>query len=207
MPSLVLLPLNNYRNVRQNAIILLLCLTALTGCRRVITQPKPRGYFRIAIPDTAYTVLGEKEAFRTFPYCFDLSDNAVAETVSDEHPYWMNIAYPTLKMKIHCTYEPVEHNLNVFLEDAHRFAYSNTNMTPSISARRFDNDSLHVHGLLYELGGNAATPYQFFLTDSTQHFFRGAVYCEFSPNVDSLAPVYDYIYTDVKELIESFQWQ
>lgn len=75
-----------------------------------------------------------------------------------------------------------------------------------ISERQFKNEEAKVYGLIYDFEGNTASNYQFFLTDSSTHFFRGAMYFNMPPNADSLEPVIDFIKGDLQRLIESFRW-
>lgn len=177
--------------------------TALIGCGQR-SVPKPYGYYRIAIPDTAYT----QYAPTGFPYAFSLSDNATVRLHPHEgEAYWIDIDYPTLNTTIHCSYKPVHGNLRALSRDAQEFLYKHATIATSIPEQGFENPAAHVWGVYYELNGNTATPIQFYLTDSTRHFFRGAVYCNTIPNQDSLAPVYDYMRADVRRLMESFTWQ
>jgi len=71
----------------------------------------------------------------------------------------------------------------------------------------FENPEKKVYGILYDLTGNTASSVQFVLTDSTKHFFRGALYFENVPNKDSIAPMSAYIREDVIRLMESFEWK
>ena len=64
----------------------------------------------------------------------------------------------------------------------------------------------NVYGRIYNIGGNAASSYQFYLTDSNKHFLRAALYFENKPNVDSMGIVIDFIKKDVDHLIETFEW-
>ena len=64
-----------------------------------------------------------------------------------------------------------------------------------------------MHGILYDLKGNTASNVQFVLTDSTKHFFRGALYFNNVPNKDSIAPMSDYIREDIIHIMESFEWK
>ena len=75
-----------------------------------------------------------------------------------------------------------------------------------ISEQIYINDSLRVYGVLYDYSGVTATATQFFLTDSVNHFFRGALYFNTEVN-DSILPLNNFLKHDVKHLIESFQWQ
>jgi gliding motility-associated lipoprotein GldD len=65
-----------------------------------------------------------------------------------------------------------------------------------------------MYGLIYEINGmSAASPYQFYLTDSTTHWLRGSLYFDAIPNNDSLAPVIDFVKTDIQHLFETIRWK
>ncbi|MFV0267582.1 MAG: gliding motility lipoprotein GldD, partial [Draconibacterium sp.] len=76
-----------------------------------------------------------------------------------------------------------------------------------IEEQIFVNNASHVYGTIYRIRGNAASPMQFFLTDSTQHFLRGAFYIREVPDIDSLRPVIDFLEPDVIRLIETTNWK
>lgn len=190
---------------RKNNIVLvwsvwLLCLFCGVGCKQRYV-PKPRGYYRIAIPDTSYVSF----PFADYPYCFDLSANALAKPLADE-PYWLDIVYPAFNVRIHCSYKPVHHNLRELSDDAQSFVYKHAGMASAIPEQGFENPDAKVYGVLYTLEGNTASPCQFYLTDSLHHFFRGAVYFNCVPQQDSLAPVINYLDKDVRRIIESLSW-
>ena len=172
----------------------------LLACGQV-TTPKPYGYYRISVPDTAYAPFA-----LNYPYTFALSQNAVVQPRSDE-PYWINIVYPSLNATIHCSYKPVRNNLRELTNDAIEFVYRNASFANSIPEREYSHPEANVYGVLFDLEGNTASSCQFFITDSTRHFFRASVYCNCPPNADSLAPVYNYLRTDVIKMVESFEWK
>jgi gliding motility-associated lipoprotein GldD len=62
-------------------------------------------------------------------------------------------------------------------------------------------------GIFYELDGSTATNAQFFITDSTHHFLRGALYFNSVPNIDSLKIVVDFIKKDILHLINTTSWK
>jgi gliding motility-associated lipoprotein GldD len=64
-----------------------------------------------------------------------------------------------------------------------------------------------VEGIYFSLGGNTATANQFFVTDSTRHFLRGALYFDATPNADSLGPVNEFLKKDLLHLINTLQWR
>ena len=121
--------------------------------------------------------------------------------------YWINLYYPALDATIHCSYKPLNGNLRELTNDALEFVYKNASHATSIPERDYEHSEANVYGVLFDLEGNTASSCQFLLTDSIHHFFRASVYCNCPPNADSLAPVYDYLRTDVIRLIESFRWE
>ena len=143
-----------------------------------------------------------------YPYTFKLSDNAqVVPHFFDGENYWIDIVYPSLNTTIHCSYKPVRDNFRSLAQDAQEFLYKHSTVASAIPVQEFANPENDVWGLYFELKGNTATPIQFVLTDSIEHFFRGSVYCNDIPNQDSLVPIYDYMRQDVRVLMESMKWQ
>lgn len=182
------------------------------SCHRVAV-PKPYGYARIATPDTAYSlypsppVASRPSPVASLPFRFALSENAQAQVTSQPNgSYWMDIYYPALNATIHGSYFAIQNDLDVLTNDAISLVYKHAQQATAIPEQAFVNDDERVYGVLFCLQGNAASVYQFFLTDSVHHFFRASVYCECRPNADSLAPVYDYLEKDIQRLIESWQW-
>lgn len=150
------------------------------------------------------------------PYSFAMSKSAVLVSREHEHESgWINIDYPSLNMTVHCSYKAVQGfrdaqhqgNLPQLTADALDFVYKHSVKANSIPEQAFMNPGKHVYGVYFELEGNTASPCQFFLTDSTHHFFRGAVYNNCRPNADSLAPVHAFIRNDMRVLMESFEWR
>ena len=177
----------------------------LVSCGKV-TSPKPYGYYRITLPDTAYTDFDLQ--YPTYPYTFALSRNAVVKLRTDvEEPYWINIYYPAVDATIHCSYKPVQGNLRELTNDALEFVYRNASFASSIPEQDYTHPEADVYGVLFDLEGNTASSCQFFVTDSTHHFFRASVYCNCPPNADSLAPVYAYLRKDIIRMVESFEWK
>ena len=141
------------------------------ACTKVST-PKPYGYYRIAIPDTSYVAFDTR--FPDWPYSFALSQNAIPQPRQDE-PYWLNIYYPSLDATVHCSYKPVRHNLRELTNDALEFVYRNASFANAIPEREYSHPEADVYGVLFDLEGNTASSCQFFITDSTRHFFRASV--------------------------------
>ena len=202
-------------------LIFNLAVVVLVSCTKTNT-PKPYGYYRITVPDTAYiqfedyslspfhTASADRKNFQlsSYPYTFALSQNAIVKPRLDaEEPYWINLFYPALDATIHCSYKPVNHNLRELTNDALEFVYRNASFANAIPEQEYTHPEANVYGVLFDLEGNTASSCQFFITDSTTHFFRASVYCNCPPNADSLAPVYEYLRTDVLKMVETFEWR
>jgi gliding motility-associated lipoprotein GldD len=77
----------------------------------------------------------------------------------------------------------------------------------SINDYKIINDSNHVYCTFFELQGNVASPFQFYMTDSVSRFVSGVVYFNSTPNYDSLKPSLDYLKVDLNYMIENFKWK
>jgi gliding motility-associated lipoprotein GldD len=180
----------------------------VTSCNDTFT-PKPRGYFQIDFPRKEYKVFDQAG----YPYSFEYP--AYANVVKDstffgeatENPWWVNIDFPQFQGKMYLSYKSIGANrFDKLLNDAFNLTNKHSQKAYSI------DDSLmitpnSVRGMFFKVGGDVATSYQFFLTDSTRHFLRGALYFEATPNQDSLSPVNNFVAEDMRHLINTFRWK
>ncbi len=181
----------------------LLMLLLLFSCREKAV-PKPRGYFRIEFPEKQYTYFDTACPF-TFEYpvygkiSYDIAGNS--------EPCWFNLEFPRYKATIHFSYKGINGNLAEILKESNEYVYSHTIKADAITEQPWFNNERKVYGILYDIKGNTASSVQFFLTDSTRHFLRGALYFYVQPREDSLAPVISFFRKDIIHLIESFRWK
>ena len=167
--------------------------------------PKPRGYFRIDLPEKAYTRVDTIERFS-----FECPQYAVVtpDPYSPDEKNWVNVEMPQFKGSIHLTHKPVNGNLGEYLEDVHTMVVKHLQKANGMRDSLIVNDEHHVYGLFIEMDGKGvATPMQFYLTDSTSNFVRGALYFNFKPDNDSMQPVINFIREDIDHLIETFEWK
>jgi len=166
--------------------------------------PKPRGYFRIDFPEKSYIKMDSS----ALPYRFEIPDygKIVKDNERLAEPYWVNLDIPRFKAKLHLSYKNVDTNLMKLIEDAHTMAYNHSIRADAINERIYVNKEKKVYGTIYLIDGNAASPFQFYLTDSTKHFLRGALYFNEVPNIDSIRPVIQFLTPDVIHLIETTEW-
>ncbi len=193
--------------IHHHFLLWVLFITALaaSSCDDAAV-PKPVGYYRIDMPDHEY-----KDKNPDCPFSFEISE--YSRMVLTENPdsvtkCWFSIAYPGYHVQIYITYKPiVGDDLRQYIEESRSLAYEHQIKASRISMDPIRRDSARVFGLTYDLGGDVASPYQFYLTDSTQHFLRGSLYFNARPNPDSIAPVLDFVRKDLEHFIESLRWK
>lgn len=179
-------------------------LLVLTACKNEY-YPKPKGYFRIDLPEKAFIKFDS-----TFPYAFEYPVYAkiLSDKNSQAEKYWLNINYPQFNGTLYVSYKSIDGNLNKYLEDTRTMVMKHIPKASLIENQPYENEITQVYGLTYSIQGVAvASPYQFYLTDSTNHFVRGALYFSSVPNNDSLAPVIEFLKEDIIHMIETFEWK
>jgi gliding motility-associated lipoprotein GldD len=189
---------------RKFYVIVVCILMLLVSCKKDNPTPKPRGYFRIDLPEKEYTTFSDD-----CPYKFEYPkySKIYRDPYGDGRPCWLNINFPDFNGNIHISYKKVNNNLAEYIEDSRELAYKHSVKAEAIAEKKYVNRGDNVYGILYDLKGNVASPLQFFMTDSTDHFLRGSLYFRTVPNKDSLAPVLDFVRKDVKHMINTLEWE
>lgn len=193
------------RNLRKSSVILSFIILLLANACNQDYTPKPHGYFRIDLPEKEYTRFDTN-----YPYSFEypVYTQLIIDAQPGSEPYWLNIDYPQFNGRIHISYKAVDGNLVKYLEDSRMFVMKHIPKANAINDSLILDREKNIYGLYYDIEGpGTASPCQFFLTDSSTHFLRGALYFNFAPNNDSLSPVIDFIKSDIRHMIETFRWE
>ena len=190
-------------------VFFLACSLLMISCNSNYTYKK-KGYFKIDFPEKKYQLFDKPG----YPYSFEYPVYATVIKDSSffgdatENPWWINIDVPQFGGRIYISYKEVaKSNFDSLVNDAFKMAYrKHTDISTGI------NDSLvqtanGVEGIYFSLAGNTATANQFFLTDSTTHFLRGALYFDAAPNEDSLGIVNDFLKKDLLHLVNTLKWR
>jgi gliding motility-associated lipoprotein GldD len=166
-----------------------------------------------------------------FPFSFEypayssiVRDSSYFDSTSD-NPYWFNIVFPSFNGKIYFSYKTIGgrsiykvkkggtytdsigfNEYNKMVGDAYKLTFKN-----DVKAYSIEDSVMHtpnkVTGIFFKVAGNVATANQFFLSDSSKHFLRGALYFDATPNEDSLAPVNAFLQEDMKHIINTLKWR
>lgn len=195
--------------LKKYLVVLGLFSLFLTACEEPSYTPKPRGFPKVVLPEKGYKKFDEKYCQFTFEY----PNYAVIEQdklfFDEKAPSecWFNIKVPSLNAVIHCSYYDIKGNntLEKLKGDAFQLAGKHNIKADYIDELPIKKPN-NVSGFVFNIEGPAACPFQFYLTDSTRHFMRGALYFDAKSRPDSLKPLIDFMKTDMVQLVNTFEW-
>ena len=209
-----------------NLVYAFVCFV-LCGCNSTYTSKK-KGYFQIDFPGRGYQLFNDPIVPYTFEYplyATIVKDSTYFDS-NPENPYWRNVDFPQFNARIFLSYKRIggkalykvkQENgqyrdslgINYFdqmVNDAFNLTNKNEAVASSIRDSVFKTPN-GISGVFFRVGGNAATARQFFMSDTSKHFLRGALYFDTTPNADSLKPVQDFLQKDIEHLINTFRWK
>ncbi len=197
----------------KNVLLLLLSLVLLstTACKeQIVPVPKPRLYPRVDFPTHNYQKYEHKDCSFTFEY------PRYATISQDKYKYegqaandcWFNLEIAELNASIYCDYSEVQGDdrYGTLVQDAFKIAGKH-NVKANYREETVIHNQQGVGGLLFNIKGPVATPYQFYLTDTTQHFFRASLYFNSKVNPDSMQVIHEFVKQDIDQMIKTFEWK
>ena len=173
-----------------------------------IVLPKPRSYPKVVWPERNYIDFDENYCAFNFQYP-DYAELEKDEDFFEEKPTdecWFDISLKPFNGALHCSYIALKDrsHFDKMINDA--FTMVGKHNSKADYRDDFPIKNGDVSGMLFELEGDVASKMQFYLTDSTDHFFRASLYFNSKVNTDSIAPIYDFVKVDLLKMIETFQW-
>jgi gliding motility-associated lipoprotein GldD len=195
--------------LKHKLFFLLFCCLGISSCEPTYT-PKPKAYPRVIFPKRGY------QHYQNSACPFEFDYPLYAEAIRDstffgekiQNPCWLNIEFPQFSGTIHISYEDIHtpQQIAKMLDDAHKLTYKHTKKADSIDPIEVEN-KFGTKGVIFDVGGDAASSVQFYVTDMDHHFLRGALYFNVAPNIDSMGPVVNFVRKDMDHLVETFQWK
>ena len=184
-------------------LIIPLMALLLFACGEDTFIPKPPTYLRLELPDHTYE--NYKDSCQ---YSFDLPSIYTVEKapISDGEACHRRIQLGPLNGTIYFRHWDMTQSLAYYVNNANDEIDRHKGKARSVEDNRIIRDQDDVYGTLFHLKGDVATPFQFYLTDSTDHFVYGEVLFNSAPNYDSLKPSLDYLRQDLDQLLETFKW-
>ncbi len=195
--------------MNKNFYVLVLILVCLSCGESYV--PKPKAYLRLDYPKAKYKQVDD---YLNLPFSFET--NMLAAKIEPKrisattNSYGINLEYPSLKGTIFLTYKAVdgsEKNLIDFIRDAEKLTFEHTIKADEIPVDIYENSERRVYGKFSEVKGNVASPAQFYITDSINHFLTGSLYFYAKPNYDSILPAANYLQKDIKHIMETITWK
>ncbi len=184
-------------------------LFILYSCKNESSVPKPHAYPRIQFPNGIQRLVSETYCPLEFEFptygVIQKERNFFEEKSADS--CWFTIQIPDLNSSIYCSYGPITktNSFDKYIEDSYKILNKH-----NIKAEFRSDIPLRTNaasGMAFEIDGPVATPYQFYLTDSTNHFFRAALYFNAKVNPDSTKPVFDFLKKDIEHMQSTFVWK
>ncbi len=189
----------------------LLALLLASACTRDCT-PKPRGWNRIDLPRPAYQPLAAAHSIR-HPYAFDVSRYVKVLRDSSgfgvREPHWINLYYPRFQASIQLTYADFSGHpgaLEKLIADARKLTSKHEVKASGIREQVLRTDT-GLSADVFDLSGEVPSQFQFYVTDSTRHFLRGALYFRTAVANDSLAPVIQFIRADAVRMLNTLTFE
>ena len=184
-------------------LIIIVPVIFLFSCKENY-YPKPHGYLRADFPKKEYRLFDSD-----YPYTFEIPSysEVVKDSSKDAQKYWADWIFPKFNATVFLSYKSIRNNLDSYEEDTRELAYKHSIKADAIESKIWENKKTKVYGILYDIKGDVASQIQFYLTDSTQHFIRGAFYFNNVPNKDSLAPALKFLRKDIDRMIQTFKWK
>lgn len=193
--------------IKYFAVILILVVFACSEEKP--PTPKPSTVLRLEIPENEYFeytgpcsfVFDVNKLYRIDTLTPKITGDAECYTSIDLPPFNSTLQLWHYKLKDANALEFYINTTLDIMEERHQV------VATGIKDKRFIRSEDRVFGTLFELQGNVATPFQFYLTDSTDNFILGEVLINFRPNYDSLVPSLTYIKRDMEQIMNSLTWK
>jgi gliding motility-associated lipoprotein GldD len=168
--------------------------------------PKPRGYFRISLPEKKYVAYDAE-----CPFTFEIPDYSkmYKSAAPMAEPCWRDLYFAPYRATLYLSYKAITNDtmLAQLVNESWALTEAHHNVAMGLRDSSIIRPDAKVYGTVLSLGGNAATAVQFYLTDSTNHFIRGSLYFYSTPNKDSLQPVLDYLRKDIYHIAHTLKWK
>lgn len=196
--------------IKRFLVILLIAVTLFSCVEEQVHTPKPKMFPRVVYPAQTY----DQFKLEACNFTFDKPAYASVKTgikffdEESSHPCWFDLELKDFKGSIHFSYNPIENSnsLDKLVSDAFRIVEQHNSKAEYREEIIIENEN-GVNGLLFNLEGPVASPINFFLTDTTNHFVRASLYFNSAVDPDSIAPILDFVSNDIRKILETFEWK
>lgn len=184
---------------------LLVIAILLLSCGEENTIPKPPTYLRLDLPDHTYSIFKEKNC----AYSFEQASIFKVKDVYDQDKKLTcnkDIDLGPLNGVMFLSYIQMDKPLGEYVNYAINKVDEHKIKATAILDSNIIRPKSRIYGTFFELQGDVASPFQFYLTDSVNKFVSGVVYLNKTPKYDSLKPSLEYLKKDLYQLVNTFNW-
>ena len=178
-------------------------LLFLFSCDETNYLPKEKGFLRLEFEKPTYDTFSNESSGLNFIYNDAYS---TFEIVSDEK---IVLGYKDIKIRIVLSDVGLE-NLSSFeesIQNFYMFLEPHRKKSNQISIKEFTSADNNRFAKVFEMRGPVASPLQFYVTDSTNHFLFGSMNIMEKSDYDSIYPSIMYVKNDIFSIIESVNWE
>ena len=186
--------------------LIYICFIFILGCDNYL-MPKQFAFLRLDYSNPQYEQINNNE----FPFLFETNNilsNISDINISNESIDFI-LKYDELNAQVNFQYKNIDSKeiLDTYILDLKKTIETHSIMANTVRIRDYVLEENDIYGRIFDLSGNVASPYQFYLTDNENNVISGFVYFNIKPNYDSILPGINYIENDIINLIESFSWK
>lgn len=195
----------------KRILIAVLVATLLSSCKQEgIFTPKPRMFPRVDFPSKVYNEFD----FEACHFTFQKPEYATIKTgitffgEKAKNPCWFDLEIEKLNTSLHFSYTKIEgkNTLEKLVTDAFKIVEEHNAKSEYTEEALIENKN-GVKGLMFNLTGPVASPINFFLTDTVNHFVRASLYFNSAVNPDSTKNVLDFVSKDIDKILSTFAWK
>ena len=168
--------------------------------------PKPHAFPKIELPSKVYT----SAHIEGSPYEFEIPQYAkISEDVRNKGKHWYNVDFPQYNATLHMTYYPFSKwaDFDSMVNDTRSLVNKHLQKAEDIIEDPVELYNPKLHGVIFHIEGNTASNLNFYVTDSTRHFLRGALYFNVQTEPDSIMPVFKFLEKDVQHVLKTMSWK
>ena len=189
--------------MKKHSVLIFFCALLAVGCSEY--SPKPHAYPRVIYPEKEYEL-----AETACPFQFEAPVYSTLNPYDNSNNCWYNLVYTPFDATLHLSYVPLHQKkavLDSLTEDAYKMVFKpHLQRAEEIVEREISDTTKGIYGLIYDLEGKTATPFNFYITDGAHHFLRGSFYFNKKTNRDSVQAIYNFLNEDILHTIETFDF-
>ncbi len=182
----------------------------LLSCTADVPVPKPRTFPRLTLPERNPVSFD----IPTCPFEFKFPDYAQVNKSTSffkekpPHDCWFDLHIPSLNASLYFSYHKIKSKKEYekLVADTYKVNTQINKRSDFMEEVRIRNTQ-GVGGMKFIFEGAAASPIHFYLSDTTQHFVKGALYYNDRVRPDSMAPATDFLREDIDKLLGTFLWK